>query len=64
MANTKKSPVKDDQTKTEQPELVTLESNYSFYDDEGLHRYWPEGQIVTDAADIAVLIERGAPLKE
>ena len=56
--STKKAP------KSDQPESVTMEATYSFYDDEGLHRYWSESHVVTDAADIALLIERGAPLKE
>ena len=51
-------------SKSDQPESVTMESTYSFYDDEGLHRYWPEGHVVTAADDIALLIERGAPLKD
>ncbi|WP_208667574.1 hypothetical protein [Pseudomonas arsenicoxydans] len=43
---------------------VTLASYYGFYDDEGNGRFWSEGQVVTDPADIELLLERDAPLKD
>lgn len=45
------------------PESVTLESAYSFYDEDGAHHYWAEGHVVTDAGHIDALVKRGAPLK-
>lgn len=49
---------------TAQPDIVTLAATYSFYDDAGTFHFWQEGQVVTDTADVAALIERQAPLKE
>lgn len=43
---------------------VVLTRPFSFYGDTGsLHR-WQEGAVVTDPVEIAMLIERKAPLKE
>lgn len=46
------------------PESVTLASYYGFYDEEGNGRFWSEGQVVTDPADVELLLERDAPLKD
>ena len=50
--------------KADSPESVTLESAFSFIDDDGVHHYWHEGHVETDADRIAMLIERKAPLKD
>ena len=42
--------------------MVRLESAHGFIDEAGAHRFWKPGIDITDPADIAVLIERGAPL--
>ncbi|WP_426102917.1 hypothetical protein [Pseudomonas sp. PSPC3-3] len=46
------------------PESVTLASYYGFYDEEGNGRFWSEGQVVIDPADVELLLERDAPLKD
>ena len=46
--------------------LLRLTAPFAFYDHAGssLWRSWPEGAVVTDAADIALLTERGAPVEK
>jgi hypothetical protein len=43
--------------------LVKLMSPYAFYDDDGVMCSWATGQEVTDVEDIAVLVERSAPVE-
>lgn len=45
------------------PASVTLEYPYAYYADDGRLIAWAPGTVVTDAADIADLIARKAPLK-
>lgn len=44
----------------ELPASVKLAAPYAFYDDEGALHSWPQGFVAVDAAEIALLIERGA----
>jgi hypothetical protein len=46
------------------PTKVLVVRQHSFLDDTGRHRIWLGGQIVTDPADIALLIQRGATLEQ
>ena len=43
---------------------VVLSELYGYYTDAGELLQWYEGQEVTDAAQVADLIQRGAPLKD
>ena len=52
------------QPATPNPDKVTLASPYAFYEDNGDLRNWAAGAVVTDADEIAVLIDRQAPLAE
>ena len=45
------------------PSLVILDENFGFMDN-GCLRQWHEGQVVTQACDIALLIKHNAPLKD
>ena len=45
-----------------QPASLVLDSPYAFYEDAGELRQWREGHTVTDADEIALLMERGAPV--
>lgn len=45
------------------PVSVTVSSYYGFYAEDGTARFWSQGQVVTDAADIDLLLERDAPLE-
>lgn len=42
------------------PARVTLAAPYGFYDDAGVYQSWAAGQVVQDAAVIALLVARGA----
>lgn len=44
------------------PESVTLSAPHGFIDESGAHRHWQPGFQVTDPSEIALLIERRAPL--
>jgi hypothetical protein len=46
------------------PESITLSAPHGFIDDEGNHRYWQQGQVVTDPEEVALLIEREASIEE
>lgn len=46
------------------PYKLVLTSPYGFIDENEQHRYWHAGTEVTDADDIALLIERQAPVQE
>lgn len=46
------------------PASVTLASPFGFYDDAGLGRFWSAGQVVTKPDEVAILIERMAPLEQ
>lgn len=45
------------------PRIVILDDNFGFIENGSL-RQWRDGETVTDAASIAQLIERNAPLKD
>lgn len=47
--------------KPDLPKAVKLIAPHGFHDDEK-HHYWQQGQIVTNEDEIALLIERGAPI--
>ena len=49
---------------SEVPQSVTLSAPHGFIDDEGNHRYWQQGQVVTDPEEVALLIEREASIEE
>lgn len=42
---------------------VVMEANYGFYEDSGRFRSWKEGEVVTDPAEVKLLLDRGAPVK-
>lgn len=44
------------------PDSVTLSAPHGFIDDDGNHRYWHAGHVVTDPEHVALLIKRKAPL--
>lgn len=46
------------------PARIELVRPHSFIDDTGLHRMWNQGQVVADPAEIALLFERKACVKE
>lgn len=46
------------------PVKLVLTSPYGFIDESEKHRYWHTGTEVTDADDIALLLDRGAPVQE
>jgi len=48
----------------ELPKQIKLAAPYAFYDDDGKLHSWAAGAIVTDADEIATLIERGALVEE
>lgn len=50
--------------KAEDPAKLVLTAPYGFIDDDGQHRYWHAGTEVTDADEIAVLVERKAPVQD
>ena len=45
------------------PAAVLLLAPYGFIDDEGEHRHWPAGHVVSDQDTVALLIARGARLQ-
>ena len=51
-------------SKTDQPAKLVLTAPYGFIDENEQHRYWHAGTEVMDADDIALLIERQAPVQE
>ena len=55
------APVEPD-LKAALPASVTLDAPYGFIDDEGVNRYWNAGQVVTNSDDVALLVERLAPI--
>ena len=46
------------------PASVTLAAPYAYYDDSDVLRSWAAGQVVADASDVSLLIERGAIFTE
>ena len=61
----------EEQTETEitdddvdvMPASLTLAAPYAFYDDAGEMHQWLAGQTVSDATEIALLVDRGAIFK-
>ena len=45
------------------PERVQVERLHAFIDENGRHRKWHGGDIVTDPAEIELLMTRGAVVK-
>ena len=46
------------------PSTVKLTAPYGFIDDEtGVHYFWQAGQVVTEATEVQLLVERQAPLE-
>ncbi len=45
------------------PTSLTLAAPYAFYDDAGAMHQWLAGQTVSDATEIALLVDRGAIFK-
>lgn len=56
------APKKGKSKKAELPESVTLAAPYGYIGDDDLNHFWQAGDVVTDAADIADLVARKAPL--
>lgn len=56
-------PVQPPKAKSKVPASVKLMSPHGFIDENEQHRYWHSGQEVTDPEEIALLIERKAPLE-
>lgn len=48
------------ETEEDQPAEITLAAPYAYYDENGVLQSWSAGQIVKDAAQITLLISRGA----
>lgn len=42
---------------------VRLTRPHGWFDETGKHRFWHIGRVVDDAADVAALIKRGAPIE-
>lgn len=59
-AETEVTTVVTDDEAVELPASVKLASPYAFYDDAGELQSWAAGQVVEDAAVIALLVDRGA----
>ena len=59
-AETEITTVVTDDESAELPASVKLASPYAFYDDAGALQSWAAGQVVDDAAVIALLVDRGA----
>lgn len=55
---------RDDEKKKKHPESIKLAAPYGFIDEAGEHKYWNQGQVVTDPEQIELLIKRGAFLDE
>lgn len=45
------------------PAKVRLTAPHGFIDENSRHRYWNAGEVVGDAAEVALLINRGAPVE-
>jgi hypothetical protein len=43
------------------PAKVKMESLYGYYEDGGRYRSWAQYDVITDEAEIRLLVERGAP---
>lgn len=50
-------------TTTAAPAQVVLAAPFGYYDDAGVLQFWQPGFTETDAAKVADLIARGAPLE-
>lgn len=46
------------------PRSVTVARDFAFYSRPGLIHRWPAGTVVTDPTEIAMLLERRAPLED
>jgi hypothetical protein len=46
------------------PGKVRLMAPYGFIDENDRHRFWQAGDVVGDASEVELLIERGAPIEE
>lgn len=53
-----------DATAPDAPSPVRLKQIFGFYDADGTYRQWPEGQVETDPAMIALLRANSAPIDE
>jgi hypothetical protein len=49
--------------KTDLPGKIRLTAPYGFMDENERHCFWTAGSVVTDPAEIALLVERAAPIK-
>ena len=54
----------DDVTEGKMPARIILTAPHGFIDENDRHRYWNAGEIVSEPHEIALLIERGAPVEE
>lgn len=50
--------------KAKLPKAMIMQALYGFYDDAGRLWQWAEGQVVTEAEHIKMLVERAAPAVE
>jgi len=53
----------DDATEGQMPARVILTAPHGFIDENNRHRYWNAGEIVSDPHEVALLMERGAPIE-
>jgi hypothetical protein len=65
MTKTPKTPQHNDAPEAKKhsgdlPAKIRLVEPHGFIDDAGEHRYWQQGQNVTDPDDIAILVDRAA----
>lgn len=45
------------------PAKLQLEVLYGYFDENNRYRQWAEGDVVTDAAEIKLLVDRAVPVK-
>lgn len=64
MADTPKDPAASKAKASEKPTAVRLTHPHGFIEnDTQRHRFWKAGEMITDQAEIDLLMERGAPLE-
>lgn len=54
----------EDVRQGQMPARIVLIAPHGFIDENDRHRYWNAGEIVSDPHEVALLIERGAPIEE
>lgn len=54
----------DDVSEGQMPTRIILTAPHGFIDENDRHRYWNAGEVVSEPHEVALLIERGAPVEE